>query len=308
MKYSNQLKAYFFAGLSILAWSSISTAFKLSLINLTPLGLLFFASLTAAAFLGSVRLLSKPHSSNPGSIIVRIGKNVRLSLLPALLNPFLYYLMLFEAYSRLRAQEAQALNYTWAIVLALFSIILLKEKFRILDFIALLISFVGVWIISTKGAITNLQFDDALGSFLAVFTSLIWALYWILSLKDQRDATTKLFFNFSLGFIFIAVLVMAGKASLFTPGANIIHGLIGGVYVGIFEMGLTFLLWFKALQYTSSTAKVSNLIFLTPFVSLLFISRILGESIHPATFIGLIMIVFSNLVQKGVFSFSKRNA
>jgi drug/metabolite transporter (DMT)-like permease len=115
--------------------------------------------------------------------------------------------MLFEAYSRLRAQEAQALNYTWAIVLSIFSIWLLKEKFRLLDFIALLISLFGVWIISTKGQITSLRFDDALGSFLAVSTSIIWAFYWILNIKDERETITKLSFNFLVGFMLIALLL-----------------------------------------------------------------------------------------------------
>jgi len=227
MKQVNQFKAYLFAGLSIVAWSSISTAFKLSLIDLTPIGLLLFSSLTASLFLGSILLFTRPLRFFSQSIFIRIGKNLRKSIIPALLNPFLYYLILFEAYSRLRAQEAQALNYTWAIVLAVLGIIMLKEKFRSVDFVALLISFLGVWLISTKGAWTNLRFDDALGSFLAVFTSIIWAFYWVLSLKDKRNAVTKLFFNFLLGFCFIAALVIVGKIRLFTPGANIMHGVLG---------------------------------------------------------------------------------
>ena len=35
------------------------------------------------------------------------------------LNPFLYYVVLFKAYDLLPAQEAQPLNYTWAITLAI---------------------------------------------------------------------------------------------------------------------------------------------------------------------------------------------
>lgn len=301
---TNQRKAYLFATLAILAWSSISTAFKLSLVHLTPIGLLLVSSFTAACFLGFSRMLSQPFSLSFSKLL----RHTKLSILPALLNPFLYYLILFEAYSRLRAQEAQALNYTWAIVLSFFSIVLLKERFKVLDTIALLISFLGVWIISTKGAIGSVAFDDAWGSFLALFTSIIWAAYWIINLKDKRPALTKLFFNFLLGFITIAIYASVTGAELLQPKAQLARGLLSGVYVGIFEMGLTFLLWFKALEYTKSTASISNLIFVTPFISLLFIYGILGESIHPATFIGLVLIVLSNLIQKGVFSFLKRKA
>ncbi len=294
----NQRKAYLYAALSILAWSSISTAFKLSLAGLSPFGLLWIASFTATLFLGLACLGILKRSK--GKLFKQFGQNVRLSLLPALLNPFLYYLMLFEAYSRLRAQEAQALNYSWAIVLAMFSIWLLKEKFRFIDLFALLISFLGVWVISAKGAFSSVRFDDAWGSFLAVFTSLIWAGYWIINLKDKRPALTKLFFNFLLGFLFITVYVLVDKPALISHAAKLHQGILAALYVGIFEMGLTFLLWFKALEYTRSTAAVSNLIFLTPFISLLFISQVLHESIHPATLIGLLLIVLSNLVQKSL--------
>ena len=304
---SKQNKAYLYAGASILAWSTISTAFKLTLQYLTPVGLLFFASLTAFLFLGIVKAISNPSLFKTKELFKTVSRNLKTSFLKGLLNPFIYYLMLFEAYSRLRAQEAQALNYTWAIVLSLFSIWLLKEKFRIIDFISLLISFFGVWIISTKGQIISLQFDDALGSFLAVSTSVIWAFYWILNIKDKREALTKLSSNFFLGFLFIAFFALFTHTSLFTPRASYGYGILGGIYVGIFEMGLTFLLWNKALELTDNTAVISNLIFFTPFLSLLFISSILQESIHSATFFGLLLIVFSNLLQKGFPGILKRN-
>jgi len=296
----NQRKAYLFATLSILAWSSISTAFKLSLQGLSPIGLLWIASFTASLFLGTSCLVAYRLPQTFSSALKALGQNARKSLLPAVLNPFLYYLILFEAYSRLRAQEAQALNYTWAIVLAMFGIWLLKEKFRLLDLLALLLSFLGVWLISAKGAFTSVHFDDLGGSVMAVFTSFIWAGYWIINLKDKRPAVLKLFFNFLLGFAFITLFVIIRKPGLISQAGLLKQGLLAGIYVGIFEMGLTFLLWFKALEYTKSTAAISNLIFLTPFISLLFIRLLLHESIHPATFAGLILIVISNLAQKSL--------
>jgi drug/metabolite transporter (DMT)-like permease len=295
VRLSKQQIAYLYAGASILAWSSISTAFKLSLQQLCPVGLLFIASISAVLFLGIAYVFG---NRNMQISFAGSWRNIKKSLLPGLLNPFIYYLILFEAYNRLRAQEAQALNYTWAIVLALFSIWLLKEKFRWADLLALLISFLGVVIISTRGQLRTLNFEDLPGSLMTVSTSVIWAFYWIINIKDNRPALLKLFFNFLVGLLFISVYVTLLKIRIFTPGASFYLGLAGGLYVGIFEMGLTFLLWFKAMENTDNTAKISNLIFVTPFVSLLFIARILGESIHPATFAGLCLIVLSNVVQK----------
>ncbi|MEO0226228.1 MAG: tetratricopeptide repeat protein, partial [candidate division WOR-3 bacterium] len=51
------------------------------------------------------------------------------------------------AYSLLKAQEAQPLNYTWAIVLSILSVIILKQKIKIWHFIGLIIGFIGVFTI-----------------------------------------------------------------------------------------------------------------------------------------------------------------
>ena len=75
-------------------------------------------------------------------------------------------------------------------------------------------------------------------------------------------------------------------------------GLAGVVYVGFFEMGLTFIVWSKALELSSTTAKVSNLIYLSPFISLIFIRTIVGEEILPSTVIGLVLIVGGILLQR----------
>ena len=303
----NTRLSYIYAALTILAWSTVSTSFKLSLIALSPIGLLLVSSLTAVLFLGAVNLYTEK-SFIPGGFSA-LKSNLKRSLLPGLLNPWLYYVMLFIAYDRLRAQEAQVLNYTWAIVLSVMSIIILKERFRVRDLLALLLSFIGVLVLSTKGRISTLQFDDPLGSGIALATSVVWAGYWILSLKDNRPAQHKLFYNFLIGFFATTILVLVyqltGTGSILNGSEKaILPSLTAAVYTGIFEMGLTFLLWYKALSLAENTARVSNLIFITPFISLIFIRLILGEAIHPATIIGLFLIVASNLWQK--LSFTKQ--
>ena len=68
-------------------------------------------------------------------------------------------------------------------------------------------------------------------------------------------------------------------------------GVLPSLYVGTVEMGVTFVLWLTALRITHNTSRVANLIFLSPFVSLIFIGTILGETIRPATVLGLLLIV-----------------
>jgi len=196
----NQTKAYIYTGLTIAAWSTVSTAFKISLRTFSPAGLLLIASVSSLLILALIMLFyTKPRRISIKEVFTDLYK----SLLPGLLNPLLYYLVLLNAYNVLRAQEAQVLNYTWAIVLSVFSIIFLKQKFRIRDLIALTFSLIGVVIIATRGAVTELRFDNLTGSALALGSSIIWAAYWIINLKDSREPIKKLYFNFLIGSLFL---------------------------------------------------------------------------------------------------------
>jgi drug/metabolite transporter (DMT)-like permease len=76
------------------------------------------------------------------------------------------------------------------------------------------------------------------------------------------------------------------------------YGFLGGVYIGLFEMGFSYVLWLLALQYTSSAAKISTLIFLSPILSLFIIHQVLGEKIMPTTITGLILIISGLVVQR----------
>jgi drug/metabolite transporter (DMT)-like permease len=71
-----------------------------------------------------------------------------------------------------------------------------------------------------------------------------------------------------------------------------------GIYVGLFEMGITFVLWLKALQLSESTARISNLIYITPFLSLVLIRFILKEHIFLTSVAGLVLIIVGIIIQK----------
>ncbi len=281
MKY----KRYLFAILSVLFWSTVATAFKISLRYLNHYQLLFISSLTAFIVQFFLLLFQKN--------LKLIKQGFFNSLLFGFLNPFLYYLILFKAYSLLPAQIAQPLNFTWPIVLTFFSIIFLKEKVRLLNFLALILSFFGVLIISSYGRFFDLKNVNLLGVILALSSSFVWALYWILNLKDERKEEAKLFANFFFGVIFTTIFLLITNKFSF-PKFNY---LLGGIYVGIFEMGITFFFFLKALRLSENKAKINNLIYLTPFLSLIFINFVLKEKVYFTTIIGLFLIILGIFLQ-----------
>ncbi|MBN2621536.1 DMT family transporter [candidate division WOR-3 bacterium] len=288
---TDQRKAYLYAFAVVAIWSTVSSAFKLSLRYVNPLQLLFIASLYSTAFLFILVLAQRKWRL----FAAQTARDLLRSCILGLLNPFLYYIVLFKAYDLLRAQEAQALNQTWAIVLPLLSIVILKQKIRLLSFIALALSFAGVLLISSQGNIAGWQFHNLPGIFLALGSAWIWALYWLFSLKDSRDTTIKLFSSFLFGTLFIVLAATLSKQPL--PG---VAGIVGGCYVGMFEMGLTFVLWLHALRLSRSTAQISNLVYLVPFLALIVIRLTTGEQILVSTIIGLALIIIGIVLQRSI--------
>jgi len=281
----NQTKAYIYAFIAVLIWSTMATAFKVAFKSLCPELVLFYASVSATIILFVFYYLDK----NTQRLNI---SDFKKSFWAGLFNPFIYYLILFEAYSLLPAQIAQPLNYTWPLVLSLFSTIFLKQKLRKGMWIGLFISFIGVIIISTQSfAIESLS---KLGIFLAIFSSVIWSAYWIINIKDKRVDSQKLFLNFLIGSIFILMYILIKDIDFdFNQ-----KGVLASVYIGLFEMGIAFFLWMKALKLSSQTAKINNLVFLSPFLSFFFIALVLKESIHLMSIVGLIIIILGIVIQK----------
>jgi drug/metabolite transporter (DMT)-like permease len=218
---------------------------------------------------------------------------LRAALL-GLLNPFLYYLVLFKAYSLLPGQIAMALNYGWPLVLTLLSVPILGQRLSRGQLAAVGVSFVGAVLIATRGQLTHFGGLSGTGLLLAAGSTLLWALFWLGNARIGADPVVKLFVGFCSGLI--AALVCSPLfGGLVLPPPTAWPAL---VYIGLFEMGLTFVLWLSALQLATTTARITNLVYLTPFLSLCFLRLVIGEPIHPATATGLALIVLSLLFQE----------
>ena len=285
-----QTKAYLYAGATVLLWSTVASAFKLTLGHMDFLEMLLGASVVSFAALLAI-VLARGKLADVGACS---REDIARSAALGFLNPFLYYTILFKAYSVLPAQEAQPLNWTWPIMLVLLSIAILKQPIRWVNVLAIVISFSGVLVISTRGDVLAFRFTNLPGAMLALGSSVIWALYWIYNVKDRRDEIVKLLLNFAFGSLFTLAAVLFFGDLRVPPMA----GLLGILWIGLFEMGITFVTWLKALQLSRTTAQVSNLVYAAPFLSLFLIHFIVGEEILPSTVLGLFLIVAGVIVQQ----------
>jgi drug/metabolite transporter (DMT)-like permease len=291
---SNEHQATLLGLSAVLLWSTVATAFKLALRSLSPIELLLYAGVFATMLLGIVLLVQKKLP-----LLLQCSRREYLrSLGLGFLNPFLYYLVLFKAYDVLPAQQAQPLNYTWAITLSLLAVPLLGQRFTWPQWLALLVSYCGVVVISTEGNPLSLNFTDPFGVALALGSTVLWALYWIFNTRDRRDPVVGLFLNFLFGFPFVVLYYLLTTE----PGLTDFRGLLGAAYVGVVEMGACFILWLLALKKTRNTARISNLIFISPFISLILIHTFVGEQILPATYLGLVLIILGLILQQSIRS------
>lgn len=279
-------------GLSaVLLWSTVATAFKLTLAEFSPIQMLTIASIVSAIALlvictvqGKLKLLPSTFLSNPWYYI-----------LLGLINPLAYYIILFKAYDLLPASQAQAINYSWAITLTLMAAAFLGQKIRKQDWLACTFSYLGVIVIATQGDVLGLNFDSPLGVGLALLSTLLWASYWILNTKNKADPIVGVLLGFLVA-IPCAIGLTLYEGLSFTQIST--QGWFAVTYVGLFEMGVTFVLWLSALKLTQNTARISNLIFASPFISLMLLASIIGEQIHPSTLIGLVLIIVGLVIQQ----------
>ena len=275
---------------AVMLWSTVATAFSLSLQYLTPLQLVTLATVVSWCFF-AIRLIAPERRQ---ALRATSSKARATGLLVGWLNPGLYYLVLFAAYDRLPAQEAMAINYSWGITLALLAAPLLRQRLSSGALLAACISYSGIVVIATRGAPLSMEFAQPLGVGLALLSTLLWSLYWVINTRLSLDPEVNLFFNFSGALPLLLALLWWSDA----PFPAVWQGWAGGLYVGLFEMGLAFVLWMGAMKATTSTLRISSLIFLSPPLSLVLIWVIAGEPVKAYTLIGLVLILLGLWLQR----------
>jgi len=176
-------------------------------------------------------------------------------------------------------------------MLSILAIWVLKEKFTLKKALGLLFSFLGVYIIATRGALTSVKFQHPLGNFLALCTALVVAIYFAYHKKYNYERITSLFLYYLSAFLaaFIATIIFSyiPKMSLWIW--------LGMAWNGLFIFAIAYIFFFNALQIEDTT-KISNLTYLVPFVSLIYIYFFLKEPIFISSIIGLVFIIIGIII------------
>lgn len=273
-------QAHFCALIAVALWSTVATGFKLGLAALEPVQLLLSGTLVSTVVFWIAAM--------PRARYRLKRQDLCRSAVFGLVNPLAYYVVLFEAYDRLPAQIAQPINYTWAIVLAVLAVPVLGQRLSKRSLAGIVVSYLGVVVLLTQGRLGGFAQQVTLaGVALALSSTFLWAGYWLIKTRSRADPVGLMAWSFLFAAPLTALVCWLGPGLPELNSDTVIYGL----WVGLVEMGVTFILWQRALSLTTNAGRIGQLIFLSPFVSLVMIGSVLGEAIHPSSVIGLAVIV-----------------
>ncbi len=274
-----ETKAVAAAMIAILSWSTVATAFKMALVHMSWFSLLVIATTTTALLLAVVVVangeMHKLAKTSP--------KELRFDMMLGLINPAIYYTILFTAYDLLPAQLALPLNYTWPIMFIILTAFINRSLPKKREIIGVLISFLGIVTISTYS--DGVGTISVLGLALALFSAVVWAYHWLLRAANNQGGNRSLFVGFTTAAILLNIIALCAGVN---PYEN---GLPYAIYVGLFEMGVPFICWNYALKQTSNKTFINQISYIAPVLSLLLINFYLGESVQTTTLVGAAAII-----------------
>jgi len=279
---------YILVLLSALLWGSTAAVVKILLVNLDTFQLLLMVSLFCSTSLFIVVLLQKKLPI----IKAYKAKDYHTFALMGLIGIFLYTLLLYRGLSLMSAQEAFIINYLWPVMVMVFSALILKEKLTFKKIAGITISFFGIFVVISKGNLLSLRFDSPLGITCIITGAVLYGLFSVLDKKHDYEKVTSIMFYYAFCFIYtLAAVLLFSKIPAIT-----FQQFLGLLWLGGIVNGISTIFFLLSLKL-GDTVKMSNVVLVTPFISLVYIRVMTGEQILLPSVIGLIIIVSGILVQ-----------
>ena len=281
-------KNYLYAILTVFIWGTMATVGKILVSNIPSLEALCIGSAFAFLFLLIVNIKN--------GIIKELGKyRVKDYAIMAglgFIGLFLYSGLYYYGLTQLSSQEACIVNYLWPMMLVLFSTIILKEKLTVVKSVAMISSFIGVVILSVgSGSSGNGNVMLGIGS--CVVAAACYGLFSVLNKKANYDQ------NIAMMVMWLVVAVCSAVFGLAIEEWKPVVGVqwLGMLWMGVVVNAIAYLIWALALNADKNSARIANLAYLTPFLSLIISAVVLKEQIQGRALIAFVFIIGGILLQ-----------
>ncbi len=282
-------KQYLLAAICIFLWSTLATISKILLGSYTSFQMLGASMFFAFLFLLVINIAT----GNIKNLKGYKPKDYLILALIGLPGMFLYYVFYYAGTSLMgNASQAFIVNYLWPIMSVVFACILLKEKMTARKIIAVAVSFFGV-IVSLAGELLHFEKTALIGALCCALGAVSYGSFTALVQKFRYDKRLSMMVYCFVSFV-LTLIINITTGTPFSP--NIVE-VMGFAWSGIFVTGIASTLWAIALE-SGNTAKISNLAYITPFLSTLWSAIFLpDENITVYAIIGLVIMILGIFIQ-----------
>ncbi|MHB1830786.1 MAG: DMT family transporter [Candidatus Micrarchaeaceae archaeon] len=282
------LRPYLYIIILIFMWGSAQPVTKLILNHLSYQQVLFYISIIA-----TIMLFIVAFAQNKLKFIKNYKiKDYFIFAGMGFIGFFFYNILLFFGLLSAPTQYVSIANYTFPIWTFIFLTLVLHKKLNIKGTGAILISFIGIYLVLSQGQVIQQLSSSLIGILFALGAAISYGCFSALSqkLKYERITSTMFYFGFSS--------IMSLFLLIYLGNSNSVGFLqfIGLVWIGGFISGIGYVLWLAALA-EGNYAKIANMMLLIPFVSLVLINYLLGENITSYAIFGLILITIGIAIQ-----------
>ena len=208
------------------------------------------------------------------------------------LGLFMYSALYYYGIAVLSSQEACILNYLWPMMIVIFACLLLRERLTVKKAIAMVMSFAGI-VVLTLGSGGGSSGNRLFGIIACVAAAVCYGLFSVLNKKHSLNQSVTMMW------IWLTVAVCSAVSGLIIEAWQPITGWqwAGVAWLGIVVNAVAYLLWALALKGARDSAKIANLAYLVPFLSIVLSALILKEQIACTAAIALVLIIGSILLQ-----------
>ena len=281
-------KSYIYAGLTVLIWSTLATVVKLVLKDIPNFQALAISSAFAFVFLLILNIIN-------GSIKEMKHYRIKDCLTMAglgFLGLFMYSALYYYGIAELGSQEACILNYLWPMMIVIFACIILKERITVKKIFAMRMSCAGIVVLTLcSGGVSS---GNRLFGIIACVTAAVC--YGLFSVLNKKHSLNQ---NVTMMWIWFTTAVCSLVLSLIFENWQPIAGVqwLGIAWLGIVVNAVAYLLWAIALKGASDSAKIANLAYLVPFISIIISWLVLKEQITINAVFALVLIIGGILIQ-----------
>ena len=201
-------KSFLYAFVAIAIWSTTATVSKLLLHCFTTMQILAVSSGFAAVSLFAVNLCK----GNLKKLKAYTAKDYLLTAGVGMLGTFLYNMFLVLGIDRLLASQAMIINYLWPMMAVVAGCILLKEKMTARKAIAVVLSFLGVVIVTTNGRFTGFAPNQLTGALFCVLAAVSYGLFVAMNKRLSYDSLLSMMLYYILSaLVAVVCLAVAGN-------------------------------------------------------------------------------------------------